>query len=126
MATVKPIIIGTLNVTGIANLRKIVDDINRSIGQVQNAGNDQIAETLREIGQAILTDPRLETHARRAAILTFQTFAREASLPFADRHPAVVKTALTHIPSLLNTSLDMLNHFDVRSKDLERFFGISK
>lgn len=57
MAKVEPITISTSDVTGIANIREIVDDINQSINQLQKVGNEWIAEILKEIGQAYYRSP---------------------------------------------------------------------
>ncbi len=125
MARVGPITIGALNLTGIANLPKIVNDINRNIDRIQNAGSDQIAGILREFGQAILADPRLERRERQATIETLQRLIREAAYPAAKRHLGIVRGALAYIPMLLSTSLDTFNYFQVHLADLRKFFDVS-
>ena len=125
MAKVEPIIIGMLNVTGIPNIREIVDDINQSIDQIRNARGERIAQILRELGQEILTDPRMDNQARQETIENLRTLAREASLPSAQRQLGAVKDALASIPSLLSTSLNIRNYFQVHLGDLRGFFGIA-
>jgi hypothetical protein len=125
MAKIEPINIGMFNVTGISNIREIIDDVNQNITRIQSAGSEHTAQILSEMGREILTDPRLEKQARRAAIVTFQTFAHEAALPAAERHPAIVKTTLAYFPPLLNTSLDARKYFEVHLGDLRRFFDIA-
>jgi hypothetical protein len=124
MSKIGPIIIGKLNVTGIANLREIVNDINQSIDQVQNAGNEQIAEILREISQAVITDPRFEKQPPQATIETLRTLAREASLAPEKRHLGTVKFGVAYLSLMLNTSLNVLDYLQVHMADLRKFFGI--
>ncbi len=124
MARLEPITIGTLNLTGIETLPKIVDQINQSIDQIQSAGDEHIGEILREMGQAVIADPRLEKRARRAIVIILRTLAYEASLSPAKRQLEVAKTALAFIPPLLDTSLDVLNYFHVHLDELRQFFGV--
>ena len=124
MAKVEPITISTSDVTGIANIREIVDDINQSINQLQKVGNEWIAEILKEIGQAVITDPRLENQPRQATIKTLQNLAHEASLPSAKRRLGDVKFGLAYLSLMLNTSLNALNYLQVHLRDLKRFFDI--
>ncbi len=125
MARVSLIAVGALNLTGIANLRQIVDDINQCIDLIQDSGDDRIAEILTEIGKGILQDPRLENQARQEVMENLRLLAWEASLPHMERHLGIVKAALAYIPSLLTTSLDIFNYFTVHSGDLRTFFDIS-
>ncbi len=124
MAKIEPITIGTLNLTGIENLPKVVNQINQSIDRIQSAGDEHIGEILREIGQAVIVDSRLEKGARQAIVMILRTLAHEASLSPAKRNPEVVKTTLAFIPALMDTSLDVLNYFHVHLDDLREFFGI--
>ncbi len=125
MARVGPITIGALNLTGIANLRQIVDDINQCIDLMKDAGDDQAAEILTEIGRGILTDARLEKQACQEALENLRMLAWEGSLPGVERHIGVVKASLAYIPSRLITSLDTFNYFQVHLADLRSFFGVS-
>jgi hypothetical protein len=124
MARVGPITIGTLNVTGIANLRQIIGDINQSIHRLQDAGGEKIAEILKDIGQAAVADPRLEKRERQATILMLRTLAHEAGVPTEERQPELVKAAIANIPSCLIGSLEILNYFLAHLEDLRKFFDI--
>ncbi len=124
MLKAKPITIGTVNTTGIANLREIVDDINKSLDHLQKVGNEWVADILREIGQAVITDPRLEKQPRQAIIETLQSLAHEASLPPGKRQLGNAKFAIAYISLMLDTSLNALNYLKVHLGDLKKFFGI--
>ncbi len=124
MDRVKPITLGTLNVTGIPNIHEIVRDINQSIERMQNTRGERIAEILRELGREILTDPRMDKQEGREAIENLRVLAQEASLPSAERQLETIKDALAHVPSSLIASLDIFNYFQVHLEDLRRFFGI--
>lgn len=119
-----PISIGTLNVTGIANLGEIIGDINQSINQVQSAGSEEIANILKELSQAVIGDPKLEKQNRQEAIENIRTLAEQASIPEGQRTMGVVKAALLYIPSLLSASTDVLNYFHINLEQIKRFFGI--
>ncbi len=125
MARVGPITIGALNLTGIPNLLQIVDDINQCIDLMKDAGDDQPAGILTGIGQGIITDARLEKKACQEALENLRMLAWEGSLPDVERHLGLVKAALAYIPSLLVTSLDTFNYFQVHLAELRTFFGIS-
>ncbi len=124
MAKAKPITIGTVNTTGIADLQGIVDDINQSLDRVQKVGNEWVADILRELSQAVITDPRLKTQPRQATIETLQSLAHEASLPPGKRQFGNVKFAIAYISLMLDTSLNVLNYLKVHLTDLKKFFGI--
>jgi hypothetical protein len=109
-----------------ANLDMAADDINRFIDRVQNAGNKRIAKILREIGQAVFTDSRLEKEARRTTIEILRALSWEASLPPAKRRLEIVKVAFTLVCVLPDTGLDVLNSFDAHLEELKKFFGIPK
>jgi len=123
MARIPPIIIG-LDVTKIENLPKVVDEINQSINRIQDAGSEKIAQILKEIGQAVVSDSHLDNRVCKVTMEILRILASEASLPSADREPEIIKTALACIPLLQSTSLDILNYFKVHLDDLREFFGI--
>ena len=124
MARARPIIVGELNVDGIANIREIVYDINQSIDQVQNAGDERIAGILKELGMVFVRDPRLQKRVRRAIIESLRTITREAALAPAERRLRVVELSLRYISILLIANRDILHHFEAHLEDLRKFFGI--
>jgi hypothetical protein len=77
--------ISRLDGSEIANLFEIVGDINRCIVQLQNDGDEQVAEILRDIGVKVLMDPRMAKKERRQAIRNVRKLAWEASLPSKER-----------------------------------------
>ncbi len=83
--------ISRLNVTEIANLHDIVGEINRCIIQLQNEGDAQVAEVLRDIGLKVLTDPRMEKRERKKAIKNVKKLAQEAIVPSRIRKPGAVR-----------------------------------
>jgi len=122
----EPIAVGRLNNTGVANIHDIVGNINRSIIILQDAGHEQMAEILKEIGKAAIIDPDLKKRACQATIESLRTLAWEASLPCAQRHLGIVRAVLEYIPILLSGSPDTLNYYRVHLDDLREFFGISE
>ncbi len=124
MANAEPITIGTVNITGIVNLLEIVDDINKNLDQLQRVGNEWVADILREIGQAVIMDPRLRNQPRQATMEVLQTLAHEASLPPANRQFGNVKFAIAYISLMLDASLNALNYLNVDLADLKKFFDI--
>ena len=124
MARIQPITIDTPNVNEIANLREIVDDINQCIDWIQNTGGERVAEIIREMGQRILTGSRLEKQALHVVMENVRMLAWEASLPREDRRLRATNAALSYIPPLLITSLDVLDYFQAHLEDLKKFFDI--
>ena len=124
-AEVEPITIDTSDRTGISNIRWIVRNINQSITLIQDSGDEQVAEILKEIGKAVINSPRVEKQAGQAVIESLRTLAWEASLPSAERRLGIVKASLAYIPMLLSMDLDTLNYFEVHLGDLRKFFNIS-
>jgi hypothetical protein len=123
MIEAKPITVGVYNRTGIANIREIVGNINQSIILIQNGGDDQIADILKDIGEAVITDPSMEQHARQTAIEILRMLAWEASVPPAERRLGMAKAALTFMPMYL--SPHVLNYFGAHVENLRKFFKIS-
>jgi hypothetical protein len=119
-----PISIGTLNVTGIANIGKIVGDINQSINQSQGMGHTEIAAILKELTQAVISDPRLSPGDREEALQNLHAVASESAQPVGERKMGVVKASLAYLPALLSASTDVLNYLQIHLADLQRFFGI--
>ena len=119
-----PISIGTLNVTGTANLGTIIGDINQSINQARGMGHKQIAEILKDLTQAVISDRRLNPGDRNEAIQNLHTLAKESALPPEERKMGVVKASLAYLPALLSASTDVLNYLQIHLVDLQRFFGI--
>ena len=125
MTMAEPINVGTYNFTGIANLHEIVGSINQSIILMQNGEDGQIAEILKDIGEAVIKSPRMDKNACQAAIEILRTLAWEASLPSAERQLGIVKADLAYMPVLLSRNPDVLNLFEARVGDLRKFFKIS-
>ncbi len=110
-----PVTIGSLHDAEIANLGKVVHDINRCINRIENAGDERIAEILRDISLKVLTDPHLEKKERQKAIKNLRKLAKEASLSPKQRKLGTVKATLTYIWSLVSINLDA---------DLRTYFGM--
>ena len=125
MTMAEPITVGAYNLTGIANLREIVGSINQSIILMQNGRDGQIAEILKDIGEAIIASSHLDKNACQAAIEILRTLAWEASLPSAERQLGIVKAELAYMPVLLSRNPDVLNLFEARLGDLRKVFKIS-
>jgi len=121
----EPISVGSYNLTGIQNIREIVGRINQSIVLMKNGRDDQIADILKDIGEAIIRSPQIDTHSCQTAMEILRNLAWEASLPSADRRLGIVKADLAYMPMLLGTNPSVLNCFEVHQGDLRNFFNIS-
>jgi len=125
MNIAEPVTVGSYNLTGIENIREIVGRLNQSIVLMQNGRDEQIAEILKDIGEAIIRNPQMDKYACQAAMEILRNLAWEASLPSAERRLGIVKADLAYMPMLLSTNPDVLNYFEVHQGDLRNFFNIS-
>ncbi len=124
MIRVEPSAISMLNASEIEVLHQVLDDISHCIYRIQNNGGERMAEILKNIAQAAISDPFLERHKAGLIIVTLRTLANEANLPPAERRLGFVRGALTYISMLLITRLDVFDYFQAHLADLKKFFGI--
>lgn len=122
----------SINFFGTANIAMLnagqmanVESINQNIGALAESGNEQFAEAIKQITEAVVAlQDEIDSAERTEILEILESVSTQAALPSEQRQKGVVKALLTGLASALTATGSLAEIWSTWGAGIKTFFGL--